>query len=76
MIIPPNTRAQPINSINVGRVFKKNSAIKMVKGICSENKSACRLGPSRFKQIYKKVSPIMMPINEDKKIIKKTCDSK
>ena len=40
----------------------------IVKGICKENNKACLLGPSLFRQTNKNVSPIIMPITEDKNI--------
>jgi hypothetical protein len=36
-----------------------------------EKSNACLRGPSLLRQINKNVSPIMMPITEDKKIAKK-----
>ena len=36
-----------------------------------EKSNACLRGPNLFRQINKKVSPIMMPITEDKKIATK-----
>ena len=52
----------------MGSVCKNISAKMIVKGICKENNKACLLGPSLLRQTNKNVSPIIMPIIEDKNI--------
>ena len=42
----------------------------LVNGICKENNKACLLGPSLLRQTNKNVSPIIIPIIEDKNIAK------
>ena len=58
----------PKSSTIEGSVCKNISAKMIVKGICKENNKACLLGPSLFRQINKNVSPIIMPITDDKNI--------
>jgi len=60
-----------MSSVVEGSECKNTSARIIVKGICIEKSNACLRGPNRFKQINKKVSPIIIPITEDKKIAKK-----
>ena len=69
--IPEKIKAHPTNSVIEGSDCKKISAKTIVKGICIEKSNACLRGPNLFKQINKKVSPIMIPITEDRKMAKK-----
>ena len=69
--IPEKIKAHPINSVKEGNDCKNISARIIVKGICIEKSNACLRGPNLFKQINKNVSPIMIPITEERKIAKK-----
>tara|TARA_B100000676_G_C17644735_1_gene613413 strand:- start:74 stop:214 length:141 start_codon:yes stop_codon:yes gene_type:complete len=40
----------------------------IVNGICIEKSNACLLGPNLLRHINKKVSPIIIPMIEDKTI--------
>jgi len=71
IIIPEKINAHPMSSVVEGSDCKNTSARIIVKGICMEKSNACLRGPSLLRQINKNVSPIMMPITEDKKIAKK-----
>ena len=67
-MIPKKIKKHPKSSIIEGSVCKNISAKMIVKGICKENNKACLLGPSLLRQTNKNVSPIIMPITEDKNI--------
>ena len=71
IIIPKKIKAHPTSSVEDGSDCKNTSARIMVKGICIEKSNACLRGPNLFRQINKNVSPIMMPITDDKKMAKK-----
>ena len=71
IIIPKKIKAHPMSSVVEGSDCKKTSARIIVKGICIEKSNACLLGPNLFRQTNKNVSPIMIPITEDKKMAKK-----
>ena len=66
--MPINIKLHPINSIKEGNVLRKTSARIMVNGICIEKSKACLLGPSLLRHTNKKVSPIIMPIIDERKI--------
>ena len=71
IIIPKKIKEHPKSSVLEGSDCKNTSARIIVKGICMEKSNACLRGPNLFRQINKKVSPIIIPITEDKKIAKK-----
>ncbi|CAI8240942.1 MAG: Uncharacterised protein [Flavobacteriaceae bacterium] len=60
-----------MSSVGEGSDCKNTLARIIVKGICMEKSNACLRGPSLLRQINKNVSPMMIPITEDKKIAKK-----
>ena len=68
IIIPKKIKLQPISSINDGKVWRNISAKMIVNGICIEKSNACLLGPNLLRHINKKVSPIIIPMIEDKTI--------
>ena len=70
-MIPEKIKAHPMSSVEEGSDYKNTSARIIVKGICMEKSNACLRGPSLFKHINKNVSPIIIPITEDRKIATK-----
>tara|TARA_B100002052_G_scaffold158234_1_gene144187 strand:+ start:305 stop:529 length:225 start_codon:yes stop_codon:yes gene_type:complete len=66
--MPINIKLHPVNSIKEGNVLRKTSARIIVNGICIEKSKACLLGPNLLRHTNKKVSPIIMPIIDEKKI--------
>jgi hypothetical protein len=71
MSIPEKINAHPMSSVGEGSVWRNTSARIIVKGICIEKSKACRRGPSLLRHTNKKVSPIIIPIIEDKTIAEK-----
>ena len=67
-MIQKKIRKHPNSSTIDGSVCKNIFAKIIVKGICKENNKACLLGPSLLRHTNKNVSPIIMPITEDKNI--------
>ncbi len=67
-MIPKKIKKHPKSSTVDGSVCKNISAKMIVKGICKENNNACLLGPSLLRHTNKNVSPMIMPITEDKNI--------
>ena len=67
-MIPKKIKKHPKSSTIEGSVCKNIFAKMIVKGICKENNKACLLGRSLLRHTNKNVSPIIMPITEDKNI--------